>query len=671
MAENENYIKILILWIMGIFAAVVLIVSVVRRFIRFFKQKQDKSNMFRVIMVVGAAVSVSMTVSYTTLTQMMSSQSDMMIQNMSMFAEILRQEIDVEQLKTVNNCTDYHSDTYMHIKNPLDRLIDESYEKEIYYYYLIYDADGGYIRCLMDYEDTTPCGYPIYIYGDNEYTRALTENTEIVVADDMSSYGAWVFTLLPITDSKGQVIAELEVGTSFDRITAKNRHLLFDVVCTVFNSAAVVVMLLLEVLFLIAFLERRARIPREQWNIIHQIPLRIVVFISYMTDSLQDAFIVILCDRVYHDDLPIAREVAVALPMSMQLFLAAVFSMIGGSLTQRIGVKKTMCMGFIAQMTGFMTCLLASGYIGILIGKSWIGIGMGVIYVTANTTASMGSSNHLTETAFADIAAGVLSGVTIGVGIGSLLLSVGSYKLVYLVGVIFLALGFVIVLFAKNAIPRKRCRRRVTDTMKFLFGRRIRGFFLLILIPFMIALSYREYFFPLYMERLGVNEVQIGQIYLACGLLVLYIGPCLSKCLIQSIGAKRSVIFASFAMAVNMGGFAIYPNTVSVIAGVIILSLVISFAYTCQYTYFEQIPECRKFGEGKAMGIYSMFESLGQTLGPIAYGSALVLGQREGIAVLSAGMLGMIVLFLMTSKRIHAKRLHIQKREGEDYENIF
>lgn len=627
------------------------------------RQNRDRNNAFRIMLVVGAAVSVSLTVSYSALTQTMAGQSDMLIQNMSLFAEILREEIDTKELEAVNGSEDYHSDAYMRVKAPLDRLIDESYDKEIYYYYLIYDAEGDYIRCLIDYEDTTPCGYPIYVYGDNDYTRALTQNTEIVVADDTSSYGAWVFTLLPVTDSEGRVIAELEVGTSLDRITAEKREILFELVCTIFNSAVVVVMLLLEVLFLISFLERRAKIPRQRRGITDQIPLRSIVFLAYMTDSMQDAFIVLLCDRLYNGGLPVSREVAAALPMSLQLLLAAVFSPIGGSLAEKIGVKKVMCAGFIAQMSGFVICLASSGYMGLLIGKAWIGIGMGMIYVTANTAASMGAGSQ-TQTAFADVAAGVLSGVTIGVGIGSLLLSAGSYKLVYLTGAGLLALGLVMALFAKNVVPQKEKRRRcAADTVRFLFHRKIMGFFLLLLIPFMIALSYREYFFPLYMERFGIDEIQIGRIYLACGLAALYAGPCLSGRLLRRLGAKRSVMLASFGMAANMGIFVLFPNAASVTAGLIVLSFIISFAYTCQYTYFEQLPECRAFGEGSAMGIYSMFESLGQTLGPVVYGLALMRGQRMGIALLSAAMAGMLVLFALTAM---GKKTEKRRRRKEE-----
>jgi MFS family permease len=99
-------------------------------------------------------------------------------------------------------------------------------------------------------------------------------------------------------------------------------------------------------------------------------------------------------------------------------------------------------------------------------------------------------------------------------------------------------------------------------------------------------------------------------------------------------------------MGVEMLLFVIWPNIVSVIAGVVILSVVISFAYTCQYSYFEQTPESSAYGEGRAMGVYSVFESLGQTVGPIAYGVLLTFGYQNGITIFCLGMFALLLVFV-------------------------
>ena len=57
------------------------------------------------------------------------------------------------------------------------------------------------------------------------------------------------------------------------------------------------------------------------------------------------------------------------------------------------------------------------------------------------------------------------------------------------------------------------------------------------------------------------------------------------------------------------------------------------------------------FGQGKAMGVYSVFESLGQTAGPVVYGAVLALGQRRGILLLSVATLGLLGIYLLSMWR--------------------
>ena len=47
------------------------------------------------------------------------------------------------------------------------------------------------------------------------------------------------------------------------------------------------------------------------------------------------------------------------------------------------------------------------------------------------------------------------------------------------------------------------------------------------------------------------------------------------------------------------------------------------------------------------MGVYSVFESLGQTFGPIVYGAALAMGYRNGIWILAGIMLALAVAFAL------------------------
>ena len=524
-----NRFLVFLFWVLLVVAVLTVTVMIIVIILRIIKNIQDKSGFSRMALVVISSVIVAAIASYSSISSLMANHDRLVMDNMQVFAESLRQQIDSEKLKQLGEISDYHSDAYMNIKDKLDSMISASYEHEVYYYYVIYSTDGKSINCLMDYEDTTVCGQPIYEYGDNEYTQVL-ENGEAYTVSEISSYGSWMFTLLPIRDHSGTIIAELEVGSSLDDAVKEKKELVIENIVTVICSCGVMIMLVLECIFALSFFEKRKGISREKWDITQQMPIRVMVFLVYVTDSMQDAFIAILCSRLYSDTLPISKELAIALPMSLQLLAAALFSAFGGRLAGKYGIRKLMRLGLASQMAGFLMCILIPGYEGILIGKLFIGIGLGTVYVTANTIASMGGKEEYVETGFADVSAGVLSGVTIGAGLGSIILSFADYRIVYLVGAVLLGCGLLLTIQAKNVKLEKDKNSEAVKSrfhiFKFLINRRVAAFFGFILIPFMISLSYREYFFPLYVEQFGIDEVQIGRIYLGCGMLVIYIGPC-------------------------------------------------------------------------------------------------------------------------------------------------
>lgn len=651
-AAIGNRLRVCLFWVLsaaGACAAAALLIAVLVRLVR---KTADKNAFGRMALVVLSSVAVAVIASYSSISSMMENYDRQLTDNMNVFAGNLLQQIDAEEIKRLDKLSDYHSDAYMELKDRLDGMIRTGYENEVYYYYILCNTDGRDINCLMDYEDTTCCGQPLYEYGDNEYTRVLTTG-ETYTTSELSSYGSWMFTLLPVRDDDGEVIAELEVGLSLDRVAREKRELVLENTLTVICSCGVMIMLILECMFAMSFFEKRKKTSREQWDITQQMPVRILVFLTYVTDSMQDAFIAILCSRLYADTLPVPRGVAIALPISLQLLMAAVFSMYGGRIAEKFGIRSAMRLGLLIQMAGFLACMFSPGYAGILVGKLFVGMGMGIVYVTANTMVSMAGSPDLVETGFADVSAGVLSGVTIGAGLGSILLSFADYHLVYLVGAVLLGSGLMLTLQAKNVKlgeGREQGENRF-GIVKFLLKRRVVAFFVLILVPFMISLSYREYFFPLYADQFGIGEVVIGRVYLGCGMLVIYIGPMLSRYLLRKLGARKSVVLASLCMASTMALFVLAPGLPSVLAGMVILSVVISFAYTCQYTYFEGLEECAAAGMGNAMGIYAMFESVGQALGSVVYGSALTLGNRGGIFVLFALMSLLVCLFLVSGRR--------------------
>ena len=633
-----------LLWICLVIAALLLLYEL-RGVPRWIAAKLREESGLRIFLVLAATLIVSAFVIFSLMSELFTREDESQTSNAELFADLMISKIDTKALAGIEWEDDYASDDYEAVRNVLDGMILTSYHNNQYYYYILYGLSENAIRYLVNSEDSVFCGEPVSEYGSDYYSEVFDKGERFTLRTQ-DAYGNWVNTVAPVYGKDGEVAAALEVGMDLSYQTAQRRESALNIILSVICSTVVVLMLLLEVLFLLSFSDKKKALVAagRRMDGPQRIPLRTLIFCAFLTDSMQEPFIAIVCSQLYQGFLPLPQGVAVALPMSGQLMMMAIFSAVGGRFTGKYGAKKTLAAGFLLQLCGFFFCFLTGTYIGLLVGKLMIGAGMGTIYVTCNTVAATGRSEKAVGAAFADVAAGTISGLTIGTGLASVFLTLGSWRNIYLVGGVILVSALVLTLYSGDIRPRGKGEDQAQaeeegSVFRFLINPRVIGFFLFVLMPFTVALAYREYFFPLFSQEYGLTEIRIGQIFLMCGLMVLYTGPHLSAWMIERFGPAMSVLLGCLVLGLDMLVFVLWPTWISVLVGVVVLAVVTSFALTCQYSFFEGLPESQDFGEGRAMGVYSVFESLGQTLGPVLYGAALALGYRNGIGVIAGVML--------------------------------
>lgn len=608
---------------------------------------RPKSELFqRMAIVLGVSLCMGCLVGYITITQMVSNQKATVMEQLNLFCDILVENTDTEALANIDSLADYKGEDFNQVKEPLDALTRMGYENGMYYYYAIYSTDGEIIYTIMDFEETLPARYPVYAYGEEGYTEVLAEGESVEFGGDVSSYGSWAFVLKPIRDAAGEPMAIMEVGTNLDDLDSQIQELVKEVALTILSMAVVLLMIIVEIIFYAEHRERKRKnlaLP----GLAAQFPLRLLIFLAYLVDCMQDAFVSILANQLYTPILGIPQSVGAALPLSAQVFAAAVMAFLGGGLSRKAGVKKTLVGGFLLEITGCLLCGAGGTYFSLLGGKAVIGMGLGLIIVSLNAIAARGEDEAESAKAFTDISAGTLAGVTAGAGVGSIILSFGHYSMVYFAGAAILLIGLVLSFSGrdyKEAAVAKA--KEEVGFFRFLFNRQVITFLLLMLLPFLMGLSFREYFFPIYAAELGMSETMIGRLYLICGLLVIYAGPQLTGKLIARLGGKWTVTLASALIIAAPLLYVAIPTLATTIVGVLLLSVAISFGYAAQSTYYSELPSVEHYGGGRAMGIYSLFENIGQTIGPMIYGLAMMLGYRSGLGLIGGAMLALLLLFL-------------------------
>lgn len=608
---------------------------------------RPKSELFqRMAIVLGVSLCMGCLVGYITITQMVSNQKATVMEQLNLFCDILVENTDTEALANIDSLADYKGEDFNQVKEPLDALTRMGYENGMYYYYAIYSTDGEVIYTIMDFEETLPARYPVYAYGEEGYTEVLAEGESVEFGGDVSSYGSWAFVLKPIRDAAGTPIAIMEVGTNLDDLDSQIQELVKEVALTILSMAVVLLMIIVEIIFYAEHRERKRKnlaLP----GLAAQFPLRLLIFLAYLVDCMQDAFVSILANQLYTPILGIPQSVGAALPLSAQVFAAAVMAFLGGGLSRKAGVKKTLVGGFLLEITGCLLCGAGGTYFSLLGGKAVIGMGLGLIIVSLNAIAARGEDEAESAKAFTDISAGTLAGVTAGAGVGSIILSFGHYSMVYFAGAAILLIGLVLSFSGRDykEVAVAKVKEEV-GFFRFLFNRQVITFLLLMLLPFLMGLSFREYFFPIYAAELGMSETMIGRLYLICGLLVIYAGPQLTGKLIARLGGKWTVTLASALIIAAPLLYVAIPTLATTIVGVLLLSVAISFGYAAQSTYYSELPSVEHYGGGRAMGIYSLFENIGQTLGPMIYGLAMMLGYRSGLGLIGGAMLALLLLFL-------------------------
>ena len=625
-------------------------------------KNEDNSYGLRMLEITAACIIVSVFVTYSMVQSVTRDKESTMMKDLEMFTSVINSFVDADTVANIQSISDYNSPEYHKLKEILDSAIEESYKVEKYYYYdiLIPNYEQKTFEVIMDYENAYLCTTPVYLMDNNEYTQSF-ENQELVsVNGGMSSFGSWSYCLYPIINDEGKSIGLLEVGMNSDHVRSLIRQFTIDSIIDVFCASTVIAMLILEILFFAKFYDAKKKKAREYEGI--EIPIRMLVFLVFMADSMQDGFVALLCASLYEGSANgfiqmLPKGVAIALPMSAQLFVSAVSTLFGGKYVDNKGTKKMLVLGFLTSVLGFAVCGIGHTYSLILIGKCFIGLGQGLVYVVANAAAGMGINDEASAKGFSDVSAGVLSGITSGVGLGTVALTLGSYHLVYIIGAVAMIPGFWISIRSKDHISvavqgsEETVNAGEIRLKEFFFSREVWSFFFLLLTPFMIALSFRDYFFPLYVEQFGVNEIRIGQFYLLCGIAVLYIGPSLANVVIKKLGSFGCSLFASICLAFSIGAFVVYPSKLTAFLGVAFFYVTICFAYTCQYFSFENMKTVKRYEIGKAMGIYSMFENIGQTLGPIVFGALAILGLVQSVTAFLIIYVIAIILFVLTNIR--------------------
>ncbi|MDR1966248.1 MAG: MFS transporter [Synergistaceae bacterium] len=577
-----------------------------------------------------------------------------------------------DSLESITSLRDHGGGAFNRVRSFLAPPCDSAAREGAYMYYAVmkFSWEDDALYGVMDYENTIPTVYPIGEFAGSGYDEIAHGDVPYMYRSESDVYGSWTFVAAPAYNSAGDVVGLIEFGYNLfsDRLAkaAQIRE-------TALGAAVLVIIFLLLSSEIVAVSGCGWDFPRLRADPGDSMPefIRPVTFIAFLADNVSAAFIAQLSARVYESSsvaLPISGAMSSALPLSVKLFSVALSFAVAGRLIGRLGQRRVLCGGILAQSAGLavISAAVASGNYGMLLaGEAVTGVGLSLSTVVTNAVPMRFQDENRRNSLLGSVNTGIMSGVVVGASIGPYIAEVCGYPFTFGCAS---ALTLSALFFGYACIPgdapamAASADSRSISTGQFLADRHVCKFFLLLMLPFNVILGFKDYLFPLYVNGLGYSDVTIGQVLLFSGAVAIFAGAPLAGYMRERIGAKYGNVAVNFTCIFGIIIFGVIPSFASSVTAACVINILDGFGMVIQNIYFATLGAVIAYGGNRSMGIYNLASSLSLASGPVLLGALLEMG--HGNACLLVGGAGTIFLLVFIMFCVIENRF--ARTEGEE-----
>ena len=447
------------------------------------------------------------------------------------------------------------------------------------------------------------------------------------------------------------------VGTiSKEAIAAKTREVLLD-------SATVLVISLLflveMLVLLLPFIERQ--IHGGESVTVHYRTMRPAAFLFLFGVDICISFLPLYMERLYTPIPGLSKEIVIGLPISARMLFTGISMLAAGAWCDRRGWHEPFVSGLILAGIGFLYAWLAPGALHFIASQALFGLGYG-----ASLMASQGFIIACTDETnrargLAQLWAGVYAGSICGGAAGAMLAERIGYGPIFLLGalILFMIVPYTLV-FMGGAAGRTPIRSAELEppvynrrqVFGFLSDRSLLSLVLFSSLPTAVALvGFLNYFIPIYLNRIGTTQSNIGRVLMVYGICLIYVAPLISRHIDAWPSRKPFIVTSGVLGGLAVIMFSFLEGVWGIALSVLLLGLSSSFGFASQSAYVLRLQVTRELGKGRALSIYSSTNRLGQVLGPITFGWLMVAtGISQGVSYFGLAYLVLTVLFLLAAR---------------------
>ena len=391
--------------------------------------------------------------------------------------------------------------------------------------------------------------------------------------------------------------------------------------------------------------------------------IRVPMFLLMFSEELSRPFLPLFVSRLAPQDSSISTEFLVGFPITVFMLVAAVFTPIGGMLSDRFGARRVFLMGAVPAVVGYFGSFLTVGYLDFIFWRGLSGIGYGLIFIAAQAWVAENAKGQNKATEMSIFVGAVFVGMICGPPFGGIIAGRLGYETTFLFSAGLALVSGLIVYFTLDDVRRHSKKSGFMRPAEFagwrmlLLDKRFLAVAFFAAVPGkFIATGFFFYLLPLHLNEIGNSQSVIGWLMMLYGLSTF--GSLRFVSWIADKTGNYRILVASGVFLTGFGCVVVHPAVgipnANVAAAFAILCLGIGHALslTSQLAMVQEsaIRFQGAIGATSAISAYRVIERLGMVLGPLVAAPLAIMFDLD-VAIAGIGMitLAFVPLFLITT----------------------
>ncbi len=390
--------------------------------------------------------------------------------------------------------------------------------------------------------------------------------------------------------------------------------------------------------------------------------IRPATFMFLFGIDISMSFVPLHMERLYEPIFGLSKEFVIGLPISVEFAFVGLSLLIAGYWVDRRGWQEPFLAGLALAAVGVFCSSMSTDAIAFIASRGIVGCGYGLALMAAQGFVIQNTDAKNKTQGLAHVFAGLYAGSMCGSAIGAILADRIDYTDVFRIGGVVLVVVLLYTIasmrhtFARPnpQLIRQKRAEHAKALGAFFSNRRVLSVVLFASLPASIAVvGFLNYFTPVYLHSIGASQAAIGQVLLVYGVLLVTVGPRVSR-IIDATGHQRLAVFVGSVLGgAAFASFQAFEGTTAAVIGMILMGLSSCLVLSAQSALLLSFSVSKALGDGKALGYFRATSRVGQILGPLVF-AAMTLGSNLEMNIAYFGAFYLIcslVFYVLSAER--------------------